>query len=354
MNWRHWLLVSLSVGIVLSGTLGGYFWHLSRSPASGVMNGEPARILIPRGTVFSEVTEQLREQDMLAHPKLYTFLAYWMDAPVRLQVGEFELPRHFSTGQVLEELITGKGVLRKVTIPEGKTLREIAQRLESAGLASAKDLVALEKDPELLDQTGISEATSLEGFLFPETYFLSKAFSPRELLEVMISHYRNIMTDSMRERAQELNLTEYQLLTLASIVEKETANPRDRDKISAVFHNRLRKRMRLDSDPTVIYGIPNFDGNLTRKHLRKNHPHNTYTNHGLPPTPISNPGVDALMATLYPAEVKYLYFVARGDGSSHFSKTLREHNRAVAYYQKSRRNRKLMQENKLKLLRQDT
>ncbi len=354
MNWKKWILTGLAVVLAGAGLTGGYAWHLYHSPASTVFSEEPARILVPRGTVFSEVTDQLREQQMLAHPQLYSFLANWMKAPVRLQIGEFELSRNMTTAQVLEHLITGRGILRRVTIPEGKTFREIAQRLGSAGLGDHDQFLALNSDPDLLDKTGVPEVTSLEGFLFPETYFFSRAQSPREILGVMIDHYRNVVTDSMRERAQELGLNEYQLLTLASIVEKETANPRDRDKISAVFHNRLRKRMRLDSDPTVIYGIPDFNGNLTRKDLRQDHPHNTYTNYGLPLTPISNPGLDAIMATLYPAKVDYLYFVARGDGTSHFSKTLREHNRAVSYYQKNRRNRQLMRDNKLKLLKQDT
>ena len=354
MNWKHWILIGFAVVLTGTGLTSGYVWHLYHSPASTVYSEEPARILVPRGTVFSEVTAQLRDQQMLAHPQLYSFLANWMKAPVRLQIGEFELARTMTTAEVLEHLITGRGILRRVTIPEGKTFREIAQRLGSAGLGESSRFLELDSDPDLLAQTGLSDVTSLEGFLFPETYFFSKAQSPREILGVMINHYRSVVTDSMRERAQELGLNEYQLLTLASIVEKETANPRDRDKIAAVFHNRLRKRMRLDSDPTVIYGIPDFNGNLTRKDLRQDHPHNTYTNYGLPPTPISNPGLDAIMAALYPADVDYLYFVARGDGTSHFSQTLREHNRAVAYYQKNRRNRQLMRANKLKPLNQDT
>jgi len=158
----------------------------------------------------------------------------------------------------------------------------------------------------------------------------------------MIAQYRKVFNTDFQQRAEEIGLGEYEVLTLASIVEKETGADSDRPKIAAVFHNRLKRRMRLDSDPTVIYGLKDFNGNLTRKHLRARTPYNTYKRYGLPPTPISNPGKASLQSVLYPAENKFLYFVARGDGSSKFSKTLREHNKAVWYFQKVRKNRQAM------------
>ena len=165
----------------------------------------------------------------------------------------------------------------------------------------------------------------------------------------MIRHYRKAYTEEFQKRANELELTEYQVLILASIIEKETGSNEDRPLISAVFHNRLKRRMRLDSDPTVIYGIKDFNGNLTRKDLRTPTPFNTYRRNGLPPTPISSPGHDSIQSALYPAEEVYLYFVARGDGRSQFSRTLREHNQAVNHFQKNRRVRKMMRKKRLEM-----
>ena len=208
--------------------------------------------------------------------------------------------------------------------------------------------MSLKHDPELLKKTGITELTTLEGFLFPETYFFSRAETEREVLSAMIDQYRRVFNSDFQKRAKEIGMSEYNVLTLASIVEKETGIDSDRPLIASVFHNRLNRRMRLDSDPTVIYGMKNFDGNLTRKHLRTPTPYNTYTRYGLPPTPISNPGRASLHSVLYPAENKYLYFVARGDGSSKFSRTLSEHNKAVWKYQKIRKNRQAMQRKRKK------
>mgnify|MGYP002524983161 CR=1 FL=1 len=161
--------------------------------------------------------------------------------------------------------------------------------------------------------------------LFRSTYFFSRAETEREVLSAMIDQYRRVFNSDFQKRAKEIGMSEYNVLTLASIVEKETGIDSDRPLIASVFHNRLNRRMRLDSDPTVIYGVKNFDGNLTRKHLRTPTPYNTYTRYGLPPTPISNPGRASLHSVLYPAEKKYLYFVARGDGSSEVSKIRRRH-----------------------------
>ena len=177
----------------------------------------------------------------------------------------------------------------------------------------------------------------MEGYLYPETYYFSKGEGERKIIQTMISTFNQFYTLDMEEKARVLSMTRREIVTLASIIEKETSVGNERPLISAVFHNRLKRRIRLQSDPTVIYGLPDFDGNLTRKDLRVHSPYNTYWVKGLPPGPIANPGNESLIAVLNPAPVDYLYFVSKNNGTHYFSKTLSEHNGAVQRYQKNRR-----------------
>ena len=339
MNMKRLILGAVLAGFLLVSAGSGYVVYLLFQPMSRLGATGEVRLFIPSGMTFSQVTQQLRQQQMLAHPRIYDWTARWLEAPRRIKAGEFLVSRDWTTWEVLGHLIRGKGIRHRVTIPEGLNFRQITRRLAAKGFGGQETYLALLEDPKLLARTGLAEAKTLEGFLYPETYFFSRVERPRQILATMISQYRHTFTPELRARAEELGLSEYQVLILASIVEKETGRAEDRGKIAAVFHNRLRKRMLLGSDPTVIYGIPEFNGNLTRKHLRTPTPYNTYTQRGLPPTPICSPGKDSLHSTLYPENVNYLYFVARGDGASEFSSTLKQHNKNVWYYQKVRKNR---------------
>jgi len=193
--------------------------------------------------------------------------------------------------------------------------------------------------PEIISQYNI-EGPNLEGYLFPDTYTWSKDTDPVAVIRFFLHRFRQVFTPKMAKRASEMKLSEREVITIASIVEKETSDPRERPLISGVIHNRLKKRIPLQSDPTVIYGMPDFNGNLTKKDLRRYTPYNTYVIRGLPPGPISNPGIGSLMAALYPASVDYLYFVSKNDGTHHFSSTLKEHNAAVDRYQRRRSKQK--------------
>ena len=343
LNYWKRLLAGLLI-ITLAGVfiLGGYIYKIYYDPIMSSDVESSSIILIPRGSTFDSVTASVREKGLLPYPRLYRYLAKQLKVYSRVQAGEFELQHRWNTFELLQFLISGKSIRHRVTIPEGNNFAEIVERLFRAELVDKKTILSLKHDPELLRKTGVPEATSLEGFLFPETYFFSRAENEEQILSAMIAQYRKVFNKDFQQRAKELGLGEYEVLTLASIVEKETGADSDRPKIASVFHNRLKLRMRLDSDPTVIYGLKNFNGNLTRKHLRARTPYNTYKRYGLPPTPITSPGKASLQSVLYPAENKFLYFVARGDGSSKFSKTLREHNKAVWYFQKVRKNRKAM------------
>ena len=319
-----------------------YIYNIYYNPIMGMAPEGSSIILIPRGSTFDSVTAKIRKKGLLPHPRLYDYLAEKFKVHSRIQAGEFKIQHSWNTSDLLQHLIFGKGIRHRITIPEGENFQQIAERLQHAKIADKDVILSLKNDPDLLAKTGIPDIKNLEGFLFPETYFFSKIDTERQILSVMISQYQRVFNADFQKRAKEIGMSEYKVLILASIVEKETGIDSDRPMIASVFHNRLQRRMRLDSDPTVIYGLRGFDGNLTRKHLRNPTPYNTYTKFGLPPTPISNPGRASLQSVLYPADKKYLYFVARGDGSSQFSKTLREHNKAVWHYQKIRKNRQAM------------
>ncbi|MBC8259598.1 MAG: endolytic transglycosylase MltG [SAR324 cluster bacterium] len=341
-NWKNLLGATLILGVSAMLALAAYLFNIYNSPIKSAAIEENSIILIPRGSTFDGVTLRIKAKGLLPHPRLYHYLAKKLKVHSRIQAGEFKLQHSWNTSELLQYLISGKSIRHRITIPEGENFAQIAERLHRADLADKEVVLSLKNDPHLLAKTGIPELTSLEGFLFPETYFFSRAETAADILSAMIAQYRRVFNADFRLRAKEIGMSEYEVLILASIVEKETGTDSDRPMIASVFHNRLQRKMRLDSDPTVIYGLSKFNGNLTRKHLRQPTPYNTYKKRGLTPTPISNPGLSSLHSVLYPADKKYLYFVARGDGSSQFSTTLREHNKAVWFYQKVRKNRQAM------------
>ena len=233
---------------------------------------------------------------------------------------------------MLDRLVAGDVVKIRITIPEGFTLREIASRVAANGVGTAGQFLQAANAPERLKKLGIP-GESLEGYLFPETYTVTGTTSVDEVVRAMVLQFERQLTAELLLAARQRGLDRHALVTLASIVQKEAGNVAEMPLIAAVFHNRLRKGMRLQADPTVIYGIAGFDGNLTRRHLETPTPYNTYTQSGLPPGPIASPGLAALRAAAMPASSNALYFVARGDGRHEFSSTLEAHSRAVRRYQ---------------------
>jgi UPF0755 protein len=256
----------------------------------------------------------------------------------RLRAGEYRLSAAMTPAQILDVLVQGRSVLYRLTIPEGYTIVQIAQEVARQDLGTAEDVQRLATDPQFVQSHGI-EAQTLEGYLFPDTYYFPKDVEPRKIIAKMVERFKAQLQPVWEQRAKELNFSVHQIVTLASIIEKETGAPSERPIIASVFHNRLKKKMRLESDPTVIYGIPNFDGNIKRHHLQTWTPYNTYKIRGLPPGPIANPGRASIEATLYPDQTDFLYFVAKKDGTHHFSTNIKDHNRAVRKYQ-LRRHRK--------------
>jgi UPF0755 protein len=264
--------------------------------------------------------------------RAFVFLGKIKGLSNSIQAGELKFRTDMTSNQALDVLVRGKAVSYQVTIPEGYNVQMVAALLAEKGLGEADRFMELAKEGEFARGLGVP-ADSLEGFLFPDTYSWPKGLSEEDILSRMVSKYSSVFTDAMRSRAEEMGMSEFEVVTLASIIEKETGAPEEREQVSAVFHNRLKKGYRLQTDPTVIYGLKNFNGDLTKKDLRTDHPYNTYTRSGLPVGPIANPGEASLKAVLSPARVSYLYFVARGDGTHVFSNNLVDHNKAVAIYQ---------------------
>jgi UPF0755 protein len=251
----------------------------------------------------------------------------------RILAGEYELNAGMTPDEILLKLLTGQVVLHPITIPEGLTMAQIADLLAQRELIDRADFLRLTRDRSLTAALGI-QADNLEGYLYPDTYKFARGVKAKDVVTAMVEHFKEVFGPELRARAQELNLTEHQVVTLASIIEKESGTNSERAEISAVFHNRLRKHIPLQSDPTVIYGLTGFDGNIRKKDLSSPSPYNTYKMTGLPPGPIANPGIEAIKATLYPSGSRALYFVSRNDGTHQFSATLSEHNQAVEKYQK--------------------
>jgi UPF0755 protein len=224
-----------------------------------------------------------------------------------------------------------------VTIPEGLTLKQIAGILKKEIQIDSTDFMRVAENRQFAQSMGIS-ASDLEGYLFPDTYKLSWGMSSEKIAQMMVEQFKKTFTDSLLKRAQEINFSLLEVVTLASLIEAEAKDGKEREIISAVYHNRLKRGMLLQCDPTVIYGLPDVDRALVLEDLEIDSPYNTYKYPGLPPGPIGNPGKASLLAALYPAPVDYLYFVAKGDGTHVFSTTLEEHNRARSKIKQAKKN----------------
>lgn len=291
-----------------------------------------AEIRIERGEPLSAVVEQLRERAVITNPRLFILWSRLLAVEKKIHWGRYRFELPMSPGDVLDQMVLGTGAFRRITVPEGLTVKEIAGLLEGAGIARGDRFLAEARRPELLSRLGL-EGQGIEGHLFPDTYFFTPHTTEGEIVMAMTDQFRHNFSRAMQEKLRQLGWSLHQLVTLASLIEKETGDEAERPLVSAVFHNRLKRKIPLQSDPSVVYGLKRFSGQLTRQDLQSPSPYNTYRIRGLPPAPICNPGLASLVAALYPAEVPYLYFVSKNDGSHLFSVTLAEHNRAVEKYQ---------------------
>jgi UPF0755 protein len=325
-------IIGYAVVVFLIGAAGvGLWFYIYIITPVGESDARIA-VWIKPGQSFFETTDQLQQAGLVRHPEKFRWLAYLKCYERRIRAGEYALALSMSPQEILDMLVRGDTILHKVIVPEGATMARIGALLENAGLMSQPAFLQVAADPDFVANLGL-DGNTMEGYLFPETYHFPRGVTAQHVINTMVAQFRSVFSSAWSDRAGEIGFSVHEVVTLASIVEKETGKPEERPVIAGVFLNRLKRNMRLESDPTVIYGMENFDGNITRKDLREPTAYNTYGIKGLPPGPIANPGKEAIKAVLFAPEVDYLYFVSRNDGSHHFSRTLSEHNEMVRKYQ---------------------
>jgi UPF0755 protein len=292
-------------------------------------------IEVASGQGMKEVSKVLEEKGLIRHWWSLDIVARLKGSDKKIHAGEYEMTAAMSPNDMIKKMVSGEVVKRKVTVKEGATIWEIGPLLEQAGIIDQVEFNKAVVDEDLLKRAGIN-ARSFEGYLFPDTYLFSRPITAQRILWTMLEQGEDKWLPEYTQRADELQRSRHEILTLASIIEKESGNFDEQPIISSVFYNRLKEGMRLQSDPTVIYGIAGFDGNLTRAHLETPGPYNTYVNFGLPPGPICNPGESAIRAALQPEQSDYLYFVGDNQGRHIFSTNLKDHNDAVNKYQRGK------------------
>jgi UPF0755 protein len=323
---------------VLAG-LGFAAYHLwnERQFASTPFGDGIRTVVVPPGTGPHALARLLTEARVVADERLFYVHLHWFRRDKVAKAGEYEFEGPLLPDEVLEKITRGEVKLYRFTIPEGLRIDEIARVVGATGLCPAADFLKLARDPATAKKIGVP-ASNLEGFLFPDTYALPRTAACTATLQTMVARFQHAWQRAQVQRLPSVKLDELQAVTLASIIEKETGQAEERPRISCVFHNRLRKRIPLGTDPTVIYAVLlendfHWDGNLHKSDLLRPHPYNTYRSKGLPPGPIANPGQAALDAALHPMVCDDLFFVSRNDHTHVFCPDLKCHERNVRKYQ---------------------
>jgi UPF0755 protein len=288
-------------------------------------------IEIPEGSSYREGIDILKDNNIIENSMIFLLLGKITSTDRELKPGFYYLSASLSPLQIFERLIEGRTIQFSITIPEGSTLDEIKKKLLETGLIDDESWKIV-YDKDFLESLNI-DAPSLEGYIYPDTYNFPKGINPKLIFKIMVQRLREVFDESLMARAEELGMTENEVLTLASIIEKEAIYDWERPIISAVYHNRLKRNMKLQADPTVLYGVETKRRRIRYRDLRRVTPYNTYVIYGLPPGPIASPGIKSIKAALYPADVDYLYFVSKNNGTHHFSRTGEEHLEAVMLYQ---------------------
>lgn len=294
-------------------------------------------ITIPKGSTLNEISHILEESGVIENARLFVYAAKYLNAEKNLKAGQYLLPAHASNHQILRTLQNAVPQSIRVTIPEGKDMEFIARMIKSKLPIDTAQFMKVVRDSSLCSHFHI-QANSLFGYLMPNTYFLDPGMNEEDIVRIMVREFNNFFDSELYRRTEQMNFTSHQIVTLASIIEGETAEEDERYYVSAVYHNRLKKNMPLQADPTIQFIIPDGPRRLYHKDLEMNNPYNTYKFKGLPPGPINNPGKASILAALYPAKVDYLYMVADGSGKHIFSKTLAEHLKAKKQLDRLRKN----------------
>lgn len=315
---RRLIIIGGSLLILSIGVLTAFLTHIHRP-----IKPQTETITIEEGLTLREIAHRLESAGIIRKAWAFILYAHWRGHTEELKAGDYAFKKEISSHQVLEKLIQGRVVLYKIRIVDGWNLEQIGKYLQKRKFIQDPNFVA-----EFL-----SLAEDLEGYLLPETYHFAKGSAPQDYLETFVDAFEDFYVDATAQSKMGAHWSKHEIVTLASMIEKETGRTQERPLIASVFYNRLEKGMALQSDPTVIYGLKNFDGNLRKGDLTNPHFYNTYVYPGLPPGPICNPGKASIVAALNPVQTDYLYFVSKNDGTHHFSKTAAEHAAAVRKYQ---------------------
>lgn len=329
---KYWWIFLIASPLLAFVMLGALVWYLV---AGWQYTGSESTFTIRPGEPFSSINARLAQKKIISNSKVFYRYCKLTGELTSFRAGTFRIETPANMLDIIETLTEGHSIAESVTVPEGKNLYEIAEIFAEEDITKKEEFLRLAKDASLAKEFGIP-AGRLEGYLYPDTYKFEKKTPAKTVLETMVRQFF-LIVEELDIQNTPMNLSLHELVTLASIVEKETGAGFERPVIAGVFYNRLKKKMRLQSDPTTIYGIyEDFDGNLKKKHLYEKTPYNTYKISGLPKGPIANPGKESLKAVLNPEAHSYLYFVSKNDGTHIFSKTYREHAKAVEAFQKNR------------------
>lgn len=327
---KKWIVSSISLLIIISLFLLSF--------AVRPINDQSfhTTVYIPRGASFLEIVDILDQAGMVKHRPLFILLTVFKGVSGSIKAGEYDLATSLSPNAIISKLYKGEIKIREVPIPEDFTLKQIADRLVAEELVSEDSFLGVTTDPVFLMSLKI-DALSAEGYLYPDTYHFNRGMTTQEIVRTMVNRFWEKVTPEMITRAKQLGMTTTEFVTMASLIGKETGHQEEKARISAVFHNRLKRGMKLQSDPTAVYRLDIYRNIVKRRDLDNDTPYNTYKIRGLPPGPIANPGIDSLQAALHPASVHDLYFVSKNDGTHIFSSDLAAHAQAVLKYQIKRK-----------------
>ena len=299
-------------------------------------SGAAARVVIPPGVTFRAAADSLRRVKLISSARLFRAYASFTGRDRALKPGTYVLARNMSWGELIDALTEGRGIVHTFTIPEGWSIADMAPTIAAATGVPADSILAAARDSSLRQSVG-AETSSLEGYLFPDTYTFPDGANAHGIVEALVRRFEDVWKPEWNVQLSKLALTRNELLTLASIVEKEARRPEERPVIAAVYLNRLKRGMRLQADPTVQYAIGKHVDRVLFRHLEIDSRYNTYRYSGLPPGPIASPGEASIVASLFPANVPYLYFVAHPDGHHEFRTTFAEHAAAIRAVRKEAR-----------------
>lgn len=328
------LAVALVIVAGAAAALGGLAWSRIHEPYKG-FEGDEQFVEIPPGARSADIRRRLLEAGVIEDERTFRVALWWTGAARSLKAGEYRFDRPLSAADVIDKLERGDVFTMRVTFPEGLTIREMAEIFQQRGFGAAAEFIDAADDERLIAELD-PQATDLEGYLFPDTYSLPRRTPASAIVAVMVARFKSTYGDDLRQRAAQQGLTTRQIVTLASLVEKETGQPGERPVVAGVYRNRMKLNMPMQADPTVIYALlraGKYDGNIRRTDLAFDSPYNTYRYPGLPPGPIAAPGKASLEAAVSPADVKFLYFVSKNDGSHVFAETLAQHNANVYEHQ---------------------